>query len=125
MNPTRPSIQAYLPLKPELFQLLLALVDQDLHGYAIMKEVERNTQGRISLSPSPLYRRLKRLMDDGVVAETDPAPDEPSDDERRRYYRLTPLGMEIIRAEARRIMELTTDERVRRLAGQSPDPTHA
>ena len=75
------------PMKPDLFQILLALEDEERHGYAILKEVERNTNGQVRLEPSPLYRRLKRLLDAGIVQEADQRPVPELDDERRRYYR--------------------------------------
>ena len=106
----------HAPLRPDLFEVLLALSQQDLHGYGIVKEVERATRGRIRLAPSPLYRRLRRLIRDGVVVEADERPAPDVDDERRRYHRLTETGRCLLADEARRLTELAADERVRRLA---------
>lgn len=111
-----PSPESLLPLKPEFFHILLALNDKDLHGYAIIKEIEAATQGRMSLDPSPLYRRLKKLTDDGVIRETDIPPTTESGDERRRYYGLTQFGRKVMAAEAARVVELATNIDVRNLA---------
>ena len=108
--------QRHLPLKPDVFQILLALEAGERHGYAILKEVERSTGGEIRLAPSPFYRRLKRLEDDGLVSEADDRPAPELDDERRRYYELTALGMLVLGAEARRLVELTASDRILRLA---------
>lgn len=106
-----------LPLTPELFHILLALADTERHGYGLVKQVERATGGAVRLAPSPLYRRLKRLMEQGIVAESERRPAPELDDERRRYYRLTAAGRKVLRAEARRLVALAGDERVRGLAG--------
>ena len=79
--------RAFLPLKADFFHILLALSEEDLHGYGIMKAVEQNTGGEIRLEPSPLYRRLKRLLEDGIVDESGEGPFASSGDPRRRYYR--------------------------------------
>jgi DNA-binding PadR family transcriptional regulator len=105
-----------LPLKPEFFHILLALNDQDLHGYAIIKEIEAATNGRMKLEPSPLYRRLKKLTDEGVIREAEVPPNTESGDERRRYYGLTPFGRQVMAAEAARVVELATNANVRNLA---------
>ena len=117
---------AWLPLKPEVFAVLVALVDGERHGYAIIKEVERSTDGQIRLAPSPLYRRLKRLLDTGIIAETEERPAPELDDKRRRYYRLTALGRRVVGAEARRLVSLADGEKIRRMAKQAgPKPSHA
>lgn len=104
-----------LPLKPDVLQILLALEDADRHGYAILKEIERATQGTVTLAPSPFYRKLKRLTDQGLVVESDERPAPELDDERRRYYALTRLGRRVLRAEARRLVALVGSERFLRL----------
>lgn len=114
-----------LPLKPALFQILLALEGGERHGYGIIKEVERSTDGQIRLEPSPLYRRLKRLLDSGIVEEADKRPVPELDDERRRYYRLTDYGRALLAAEAQRLVALAGSERVKNLAQQAPRPTSA
>ena len=110
---------SFLPLKPALFHILLALSEGDLHGYGIMKAVEEATQGRVVLEPSPLYRRLKRLLDSGIVEESGERPTPESDDRRRRYYRLTPLGRRVLSAEAARLESLFASARVRALAADA------
>lgn len=109
-------VDEHLPLKPDTFQILLALDQTELHGYAILKEIERATDGAMRLLASPFYRKLKRLHERGLVTETDERPAADLDDERRRYYRLTPLGEAVLRAEAARLVGLAGDERVMRLA---------
>lgn len=111
----RDPLERYAPLKPDFFHILLALSDQDRHGYGIIKAVEEATDGRLQLEPSPLYRRLRRMVEDGIVTE---APERAiaDADERRRYYRLTPLGRRILRAEAERLVNLAGSAPVRRLA---------
>lgn len=111
---------AHLPLKPDLFQILLALESGERHGYGIIKEVERATDGQIRLEPSPLYRRLKRLLDASVVVETDKRPVPELDDERRRYYALTDHGRRILAADAQRVVALAGSDRIRQLAESAP-----
>ena len=106
-----------LPLSPAIFHILVALADQDRHGYAIMQDVGTRTQGRTKLSPGTLYGSIKRMLDEGFIVELDERPDPDDDDERRRYYRLTPLGREVAQAEAER---LTTLLRQARAAGLIP-----
>ena len=106
-----------LPLSPAIFHILVALADQDRHGYAIMQDVGTRTQGRMKLSPGTLYGSIKRMLDEGFIVELDERPDPDDDDERRRYYRLTPFGREVAQAEAER---LTTLLRQARAAGLKP-----
>jgi DNA-binding PadR family transcriptional regulator len=108
--------RAFLPLKADFFHILLALSEEDLHGYGIMKAVEQNTGGEIRLEPSPLYRRLKRLLEDGIVDESGEGPFLSSGDPRRRYYRLTPFGRSVLASEATRVVELAQNHRVKALA---------
>ena len=112
MQPNDP--QSLLPLKPETFHILLILAEHPLHGYGIIQEVERETEGRLRLEPSPLYRRLKRLMDLNVVRQVLPEP--PPTDERRTYYDLTPFGHRVVEAEAARITQLAKRRSVKALA---------
>src|SRR6184192_4845936 len=90
------------PLTPSMFHVLLALAGDDLHGYAILKEVELRTGGKVRLSTGTLYGIIKRLLNDGLVVELRSRPAESNDDERRRYYRLTPQGRQVATAEAER-----------------------
>jgi len=93
----------FLPLTPQMFHLLVALADRPRHGYGIAREVEERTGGATRLVAGTLYGILRRLTEDGLVAETGPPPGEEDDDPRRRYYRLTPLGLAVARAEAARL----------------------
>jgi DNA-binding PadR family transcriptional regulator len=111
--------RVFPPLKPDLFHILLALSEDDLHGYGIMKAVEENTEGRILLEPSPLYRRLKRFLESGIVAEGEGGSSAGTGDPRRRYYRLTSLGRRVLAAEAARLVELAESSRVRKLAASA------
>jgi DNA-binding PadR family transcriptional regulator len=90
----------WLPLTPALFYVLVALADEDKHGYAIIKDVEALTAGRVRLSSGTLYGIVKRLLDDGLVVE---ARRKAGDDERRRRYRLTPFGRDVALAETARL----------------------
>jgi DNA-binding PadR family transcriptional regulator len=107
-----PQAAGFAPLKPDVFEILMALADGDLHGYAILKVLE--SRG-LRVAASPLYRKLYRLMEDGLVVEA-PSRRRAGDDARRRYYRLTSRGLEIVRAEAARIVGLARNPEVRRLA---------
>ena len=97
---------AFLPLTPAVFHLLLALSDSDRHGYGIAKEVAERTGGRVRLGPGTIYGTLTRMRDAGLVEEHAPDSGTRPGDERRRYYRITPLGRTVARAEARRLAEL-------------------
>lgn len=111
------SLRRLQPLAPELFLILLALADGACHGYGVVKAVEAESGGSVRLSPSPLYRKLRRLMELGVIARSDKRPAPDLDDERRRYYCLTDAGRTLLEAEARRLVRLGENERIRRLAG--------
>jgi DNA-binding PadR family transcriptional regulator len=106
------------PLSPATFHILLALAGEDLHGYAILKEVERRTGREVALSTGTLYGILKRLLADGLILELRSRPAGPDDDARRRYYRLTPRGREIAAVEAERLDRLVEVARARRLLGK-------
>jgi DNA-binding PadR family transcriptional regulator len=110
-HPNSADVDRLLPLKPDVFEILLALKGGPRHGYGLLKLLEAR---EIKLPASLLYRKLRRLMDDGWVAESDAKPDET--DARRRYYRLTSTGETLLRAEAARIVELARSGHVRKLA---------
>src|SRR6266704_6087565 len=97
-----------LPLRPSVFHILLALSDGDLHGYGIMQEVAEHTQGQIKLGPGTLYGSIKRLLSERLIVEADERPDPAMDDERRRYYRLTDFGQQVLKAEVRRISRMVS-----------------
>jgi len=98
--------QDQAPLTTAMFHVLLALADGEKHGYAILKEVARRTEGKVRLSAGTLYGIIKRLNGEGWIAESDARPVASLDDERRRYYRLTELGRRVATTEARRLEEL-------------------
>ena len=124
---------AQSPLPPATFHILLALADDDRHGYAIIQEVAARTNGELKLSAGTLYRSIQRMLEQGLLAETDERPDPELDDERRRYYRITPAGRAAARAEARRLSQLLSlakrsgfvpgkGQSGRRVAERSQDP---
>jgi DNA-binding PadR family transcriptional regulator len=102
-----PEIERHLPLKPVVFHVLLALAEQDLHGYGVIQAVRERSEGRIRLQTGPFYRHLRKLIDDGLVAESTA---RPADDDPRRgaYYRLTARGHAVVRAEADRLAGLVS-----------------
>ena len=95
-----------LPLTPAVFHILLSLADAERHGYGIMKQIEADTEGRVRMGPGTLYGTTKRLLEAGLIAETEERPDPEMDDERRRYYRLTDWGRRVLTAEAERLQAL-------------------
>jgi DNA-binding PadR family transcriptional regulator len=112
--------ESHLPLAPATFEILLALVDQERHGYAIMKEVAERTDGAVRLGPGTLYGALKRLLEGGLVKEEGERADPELGDERRRYYRLTNFGLRVARAEARRLEAMVRAARSKKLIGAEP-----
>jgi DNA-binding PadR family transcriptional regulator len=114
------SPEAELPLSPATFQILLALVGEERHGYAIMREVAERTGDAVRLGPGTLYGSLKRLLDGGLVEEADERPDPALDDERRRYYRITKFGHSVARAEARRLEVMVREARRKKLLRPEP-----
>ena len=115
MTAAQDNSESYGPLTPAMFHVLLALAEDDLHGYAILKEVELRTGGKVLLSTGTLYGIIKRLLADGLIAELRSRPAAPQDDERRRYYRLTPRGREVAAAEAERMNEIVALARAKNL----------
>jgi DNA-binding PadR family transcriptional regulator len=103
------------PVSTQVFHILLSLVDDDLHGYAIIQEVAARTEGEVRLTASTLYAAVKRMLESGWIEERSTRPAGASDDPRRRYYRLTKLGREVARAEARRLDQLAAMARSKRL----------
>ena len=106
-------------LSTQVFHILLALVDDDLHGYAIIQEVAARTEGEVRLTASTLYAAIKRMVESGWIEELTRRP-KSDDDPRRRYYHLTTLGRQVARAEARRLERLAAMARDKRLL---PAPT--
>ena len=116
MPPRRPAAdeddpESFLPLPRDTFHILVSLADRERHGYSVMQDVAERTSGALRLSPSSLYAAIKRLLTQGLIAELAERPDPEHDDERRRYYELTPLGRRVAKAEARRLERLLADAR--------------
>jgi DNA-binding PadR family transcriptional regulator len=106
-----------LPLPPAAFHILVALADEDRHGYAIMQDVAARTGGELKLSAGTLYRSIQRMLEQGLIAEINSRPAPELDDERRRYYRITPLGRTVGKAEARRLAQML---KLARASGLAP-----
>ena len=105
-HPTSAHLNDLLPLKAVDFLVLLMLAHGDRHGYGIMQDVERHTNSKVQLEAGSLYRTIRRLQDDGLLVESGRRPAADRDDERRRYYRLTPMGRKVVGAEAARLRAL-------------------
>ncbi len=106
-----------LPLTPAVFHIMLALADGECHGYGVMLEVEKLSQGSMRLGPGTLYRSIQRMLIDGLIEERKDDGESAEDDERRRYYRLTKLGLGVAKAEAHRLATLVKAARQRGLLG--------
>jgi DNA-binding PadR family transcriptional regulator len=111
-------LESLLPLPPATFHILVALSDTDRHGYGIMQEVAQRTGGRTKLNPGTLYTTIQRLLEKGLIVELNEPRDPDEDDERRRYYRLTPLGRRAAQLELGRLTELVA---LGRRAGLAPE----
>jgi DNA-binding PadR family transcriptional regulator len=105
MSP-EPTPESLLPLQPAVFHILMALADEDRHGYGIIQEVRARTNGEVRLGPGTLYRSIQRMLDDDLIVEVHERPAPELDDERRRYYRITKFGKSVAREEANRLTEL-------------------
>src|SRR5215467_11345611 len=110
-----PDPASFLPLTPAIAHILLAVADQERHGYAIMQEVERITDGAVRMGPGTLYGTIKRMSAAGLIEEIDERPDPKDDDERRRYYRATPLGRSVLEEETARMASLVEAARAKRV----------
>jgi DNA-binding PadR family transcriptional regulator len=99
-------LDAISPLQPTSFHILLSLAEEDRHGYAIIQDIARRTNGEIKLSAGTLYRSIQRLQEQGLIVETRTRPAPEEDDERRRYYSLTTIGKAAAQAEVRRLQSL-------------------
>lgn len=117
MPADRRDTESLLPLPPATFHILLALVEQERHGYAIIQDVEVRTRGELRMSAGTLYRSIARMVDQGLITEV-ARRRTTNDDARRRYYRLTPFGNAVARAEMRRLSELV---RLARQRGLTPE----
>src|SRR5882724_10983378 len=105
--------QKFLPLKSQWFHILLSLAVGEQHGYGIMQEVLERTSGKVRLWPAALYGSLKRLIESGLIEESDERPAAELDDARRRYYRLTPFGRRVLDAECERLQDLVRSIRIK------------
>jgi DNA-binding PadR family transcriptional regulator len=114
-----PDPRSFLPLTPLAFQVLLALADEERHGYGIIREVETRTDGLIRLRSGSLYTLLQRLLDVELIVESDERPAPEQDDERRRYYKVTELGRGVLAAEARRLESAVTEARRKHVLGRT------
>jgi DNA-binding PadR family transcriptional regulator len=107
MEPVKRDPKSMLPLTPAMFHILLTLADGDeRHGYSIMQEIKAQTEGKVIIGPTTLYRSLRQMVEHGMIVETAERPDPALDDERRRYYRLTHFGRQVTLAEKLRLMQL-------------------
>jgi DNA-binding PadR family transcriptional regulator len=111
-------IDALLPLPPATFHILVALAGDDRHGYAVIQDISARTNGEVQLSAGTLYRSIQRMLEQGLISESRQRPARALDDERRRYYRLTPFGTAVARAEARRLTQML---KLARQSGLAPE----
>jgi DNA-binding PadR family transcriptional regulator len=110
------STDSFHPLPLNIFHILVAVADRERHGYAIMQDVASRTDGKLRLGPATLYGSIKRMLLDGLIVELEERPDPEDDDERRRYYRITPLGRRVAIEEAARLTKLLRQARALGLA---------
>ena len=115
-----PDPESILPLPPAVFHILMALAAEDRHGYAIILDVARRTNSEILLSAGTLYRSIQRMLELGLISETKTRPTPEMDDERRRYYRITPFGTAVAKAEVSRLSSLL---KMARSCGVTPRTT--
>lgn len=114
-----PAPENLLPLPPATFHILLAVADDERHGYGIIQDVAARTNGSLRLSPGTLYRSIQRMLEQGLLVEVKERPAAADDDERRRYYRITRLGRLVAEAEARRLVQLVDMARAARFVPES------
>jgi DNA-binding PadR family transcriptional regulator len=101
-----PRPEDLLPLAPAVFHILLSLSEGERHGYALKREIARRTEGKLNLGPGVLYGSIHKLLEQGLIEESEERPEAHLDDERRRYYRLTTFGRAVAQAEAARMRKL-------------------
>jgi len=116
MPSLRSTVVELLPLQTATFHILISVAEEDRHGYGIIQDIAERTSGALRLSPGTLYRSIQRMLEQGLLLETQDRPDPELDDERRRYYRITPLGRIAARAEAERMAQLVKLARARGFA---------
>jgi DNA-binding PadR family transcriptional regulator len=123
MTNNNPEPESMLPLSQPVFHILMALADQERHGYGIMQEVKSRTDGEVRLAPGTLYGAIKRLLGKKLIAEADERVDPELNEERRRYYRLTEFGQRVLKAEVARLTGMVEQARLKRLLPDwSPEP---
>lgn len=105
-------------MTPLACQVLVSLADQERHGYGIIREIEDRTDRALQIRTGTLYTLIQRLLDEGLISESDERPSAPKDDERRRYYGLTALGRAVLLAEIRRLESLVGDARRKHVVGR-------
>jgi DNA-binding PadR family transcriptional regulator len=110
---------ALLPLTPAMFHVLVALADEARHGYAIIKDVSARTAGKVELGTGTLYGIVKRLLAEGLAVESRTRPSAPNDDERRKYYRLTAFGRQVVAAETARLEAMVDAARATQMLRKS------
>jgi len=115
MRARHPAPEEFLPLTPAIAHILLAVADEDRHGYAIMQEVERMTDGGVRMGPGTLYGTIKRMLAAGLLEEIEARLTSEQDDERRRYYGATALGRAVLEAETARMSALVSAARAKRV----------
>ncbi len=108
---------SHSPLSVPVFQILVSLSDRQLHGYAILRDIARRTEGEVKLTASTLYSAVNRLQEAGWIEETDDRPVPELDDERRRYFAITPSGREALRLEAARLERMLAAAREKGVVG--------
>jgi DNA-binding PadR family transcriptional regulator len=118
MTHTQSDVAALIPLPTATFHILMAVAQEDRHGYGIIQDVVRRTGGELRLSAGTLYRSIQRMLEQGLIVETDHRPAPELDDERRRYYRISAFGTAVARAETRRMAQLV---RMARTQGLLPE----
>ena len=107
------ALERFIPLKPQWFDIMLSLASGEQHGYGIMQDVLQRTDGKVRLWPATLYGSIKRLIEAGLIEESDERPAPELDDARRRYYRLTRLGRLVLKAESDRLRQLARTIRMK------------
>ena len=113
------------PLSPQVFQILLSLLDGELHGYALIQDIRRRTDDEVVLTASTLYAAVKRLQSSGWIEEVAPDQPPPGHDDRRRYYRITTVGRAVAKAEAQRlerVLGMARDKRLLASLRSTPHP---
>src|SRR5688572_16477182 len=117
MPPRSDAVEGHLPLKPLVFQILLALMEGERHGWALVRAVQQREEFA-RIMPGNFYRTLRSMLADALIRESSARPSQ-DDDERRRYFRLTPLGERVAAAEARRLEAVVVEARAKRLLARS------